>query len=118
MRTSRSLLTLSAASAIAVLTACGSVNARGRGGDVDPNYTVVNSQLDSGPLDDAYRQERLATDTRHNQALLNTNPDQHDQVAARHAAENQDLEKRYQQGKDSHAKAMPQADTKDRSNEQ
>ena len=117
MFTSRSLYTLSAVGAIAVLTACGSVNARGRGGHVDPDYTVVNVQWDSGPLDDAYRQEKLSTDTRHNQELVNARAEEHDQVVARQDSENQDLEKRYQQGKNSHAKAMPQADNKNRSND-
>jgi hypothetical protein len=118
MNTCRSVYTLSAVGAIAVLTACSSVNARGRGGYVDPNYTAVNAQWDSGPLDESYRQERLTTDTRHNQELANATADEHDQVVARQTAESQDLEKRYQQGKDSHAKAMPQADTKDHSNDQ
>lgn len=115
MRTSRFLYALSAVGAIAMLTACGSVNARGRGGYVDPNYAVVNAQWDSGPLDDSYRQEKLSTDTRHNEELVNAKAEDHDQVVARQTSENQDLEKRYQQGKDSHAKAMPKAETTDHS---
>ena len=117
MSTLRSLYALSAVGAIAVLAACGSVNARGRGGDVDPNYAVVTAQWDSGPLDDSYRQERLATDTRHSLELVNAKAEEHDQVVARQASESQDLEKRYQQGKDSHAKEMPHADSKGRSND-
>ncbi len=107
MQLTRSLPFLTAVSALALLSACATGRGHEPNGYADPNYVAVGV-WDSGPLDASYRQERTTTDTRHNDELVNPPAgENHDQTIARQATENKDVEARYQQGKDSHAKAMP-----------
>jgi hypothetical protein len=118
MKISRSLQFLAAVSALALVAACASGRGYRSDGSVDPNYVAVGGAWDSGPLDASYHQERTATDARHNDELANPPAgENHDQTVTRQAAENKDVETRYQQGKDSHAKAMPQAADKSHSDD-
>jgi hypothetical protein len=77
----------------------------------DANHASVSVQWDSGPLDQAYHHERSDMDARHSQEIASPRADESsDQRVQRQAAEDQDLEHRYAQGKASHSQTLPPSD--------
>jgi hypothetical protein len=104
MRVLRTLQVTTALSAVVMLGACSST-----GGYHHPDDGVsVSATWDSGPLDRDYQSQLSAMQTRHNNEIAHPAAgESSDQMAQRHAAEDQDLSKRYAQGEASHAKSMP-----------
>ncbi len=110
MRLRRSVQILTVLATLATLAACASYG-RERNQSDGPSSEVVAVQWDSGPLDQDYRRQRTDMDARHSQELANPRADESsDQRVQRHASENQDLERRYAQGKTSHAQSVPPSD--------
>jgi predicted small lipoprotein YifL len=104
MRIHRSIHALTLVTAVAALTACGSM-----GGRHQPDDTVAVAQWDSGPLDRAYQGQKTDMDTRHQQEIANPRAgESSDQAKQRQTAESKDLDDRYAQGKASHAQTMPE----------
>jgi hypothetical protein len=109
MRIHRSMQALTLVTAVAALTACGSMGGRHQ---PDGNDSVVAvQQWDSGPLDRSYQGEKTDMDARHQQEIANPRAGESpDQAKQRQTAESKDLDNRYAQGKASHAQTMPAAD--------
>jgi hypothetical protein len=110
MRIHRSMQALTLVTTVAALTACGSMGGRHQ---PEGNDAVVAVQWDSGPLDRSYQGERTQMDARHQQEIANPRAgESSDQAKQRQSAESQDLDKRYAQGKASHAQTLPPSDQK------
>ena len=110
MRIPRSMQALTLVTAAAALTACSSMGGRHQ---PESNDTVVAAQWDSGPLDRSYQGEKTDLDARHQQEINNPRAgESQDQAKQRQSAESQDLERRYAQGKASHAQTLPPSDQK------
>jgi hypothetical protein len=108
MRIHRSIQALTLVTAVAALSACGSM-----GGRHQPDGTVAVAQWDSGPLDRSYQGQKTDMDARHQQEIANPRAgESSDQAKQRQAAESKDLDNRYAQGKASHAQTMPAAEQK------
>jgi hypothetical protein len=108
MRIHRSIQALTFVTAVAALSACGSM-----GGRHQPDGTVAVAQWDSGPLDRSYQGQKTDMDARHQQEIANPRAgESSDQAKQRQAAESKDLDNRYAQGKASHAQTMPAAEQK------
>jgi hypothetical protein len=107
MRVHRTLEILTVLTTLATLAACSSYG-RGPRNEPGPNYAAVDVQWNSGPLDADYHRQRGEMDTRHTQEVANPRADESsDHRLQRHTSENQDLERRYAQGKTSHADHVP-----------
>ncbi|HWZ57948.1 MAG TPA: hypothetical protein VNW46_03145 [Gemmatimonadaceae bacterium] len=104
--------TLQIATVLAAFTTFAACSSYGheRRDQPDPNSVAVAVQWDSGPLDQDYHRQRVEMDTRHTQEIASPRADESsDQRTQRHATENKDLERRYSDGKSSHAKNLPPA---------
>ena len=119
-RPSRLLALITIFVALATLSACGSgsqASADTTAATAAPVVAApapaaaVNVTWDSGPLDLAYHNERIAIDLRHNQEIAHPRADESaDKRVARQAEENKDLERRYTQGKADHKRELPPAE--------
>lgn len=114
MRVQRSVQILTGLTTLATLAACSSMGGRREArNEPDPSYSSASVAVvwDSGPLDQAYHQQRTDMDARHSQESANPRANESsDQRGQRQASENQDLERRYAQGKASHSKDLPPSD--------
>jgi hypothetical protein len=76
-----------------------------------PVTVAINARWDSGPLDRAYQSERNDLNARHAREIARPSAGETVKVRVqRQANENQALELRYTQGKNSHARTLPPAE--------
>jgi hypothetical protein len=76
-----------------------------------PPTVAVNLRWDSAPLDRAYQSERADLDARHARETARPSAGESVKIRVqRQTNENQALERRYTQGKDSHARSLPPAE--------
>jgi hypothetical protein len=111
MRVHRTIQVLTVLTLLGVLAACSTMG-RQRGSESDPGYSAsATVAWDSGPLDRAYKSERGDMDTRHAQETANPRAgESSDQAKNRQKGENDDLDRRYAQGKASHSNSLPPGD--------
>ena len=103
MQVPRSMQLLTVAAGFAALTACSSAREH-----VRPDPNVVTAQWDSGPLDRDYQRQRSDMDARHQSEIANPRADESaDKRTQRQTDENNDLDKRYAEGKTAHASVVP-----------
>lgn len=104
MRIRNSIQIVTALTMVSAIAACSGHNARHQ----DGYSTTTVVEWDSKPLDENYRRERDAMETRHRDEIAHARADEAvDRRDARQAAERQDLEDRYRRGKDGHMKNLP-----------
>jgi hypothetical protein len=103
MRIRNTIQLLTALTMISTIAACGGRHARN-----DDGYSTATVEWDSGPLDREYRREHDAMLARHADEAAHARADESaDRRSSRQAAERQDLEDRYQRGKQQHMKSLP-----------
>jgi hypothetical protein len=107
MSVQRSVHLLTVAAALGTLVGCSSSGPEHN----RPDQNAVAVQWDSGPIDQDYHRQRTDMDARHTQEMSSPRADESsDQRTQRQTSESKDLDKRYADGKASHAKAVPPAE--------
>jgi hypothetical protein len=107
MQIRNSIYFLAAVTIVSTVAACGGNRARH-----DSSYsTTAVVEWDSGPLDQNYRREHDAMESRHRDEMSHARADEAASARdARQADETRDLEDRYRRGKEGHMKDLPPSD--------